>query len=124
MKIVNGDETIALTVILVGAGAGTFASFCPSWFTVRSAFFHEQSHKPGNIAAIRQGEAVGTAITLAEGVAASYLTKSLLPFFGAVTICAVMVIGYEYSIAHPAIEDSDDEDSPVPKLGAWRYEAS
>lgn len=115
---------IATTVLIVGAGAGTFASFCPSWFTVRSPFFHEQGAREGNINAIRQGEAAGALVTVAEGVAASILTGSSLPTIGAVLISVVMIAGYEYSISHPASEHVADSPSAPPKLSAFRYSAS
>lgn len=95
---------IATTVLIVGTGAGNMAAFCPSWFTVRSSFFHEQAARAGNVNAIRQGEAAATALTIAEGWAASVLTGSPLPLLGAVIVCAVMVAGYEYSMQHPAEE--------------------
>jgi hypothetical protein len=115
---------IATTVLIVGAGAGTFASFCPSWFTVRSPFFHDQAAKPGNIAAIRQGEAAGTLVTMVEGVAATWMTGSLFPLIGAVLISALMVAGYEYSIAHPATEHVLESPGSPPKLAAFRYGAA
>ena len=113
----NGDVTAA-TVLVIGAGAGLFAAFCPSWFTVRSSFFHDQSGKDGNIKAIRQGEIAGTLTTLLQGAAASRLVKSPLPFLGALAVSLVMVLGYEYSITHPAADEVEDT-----SLGAsmtWR----
>lgn len=121
----NGDVTAA-TVLVIGAGAGLFAAFCPSWFTVRSDFFNSQGSKEGNVRAIRQGEIAGTLTTLLQGYAASHLVDSILPFFGAVAVCAIMVAGYEWSIAHPASEDYDDTDSsPALRLGtAFTYNAA
>jgi hypothetical protein len=120
----NGDVTAA-TVLVIGAGAGLFAAFCPSWFTVRSDFFNNQGSKDGNIRAIRQGELAGTITTLLQGYAASHLVDSILPFLGAVAVCAIMVAGYEWSIAHPASDDFDTSQSPLPKLDtAFTYNAA
>ncbi|MGH7484142.1 MAG: hypothetical protein ACREMY_00885 [bacterium] len=104
----NGDVTAA-TVLVIGAGAGLFAAFCPSWFTVRSAFFHEQSGKDGNVKAIRQGELAGALTTLLQGFAAARLVKSPMPFLGALAVSLIMVVGYEYSLKHPATDDAPDD---------------
>lgn len=101
---VTSGGAIATTVLLVGTGAGNFAAFCPSWFTVRSPFFHEQKARAGNVQAIRQGETAAFILTVAEGWAASLLTRSALPLIGAVAVSAIMVAGYEYSMKHPAME--------------------
>lgn len=120
----NGDVTAA-TVLVIGAGAGLFAAFCPSWFTVRSDFFNEQGSRSGNIRAIRQGEIAGTATTLLQGYAASHLVHSFLPFMGAIGVCIIMVVGYEWSIAHPASSDYDSSKSPIPRLDtAFTYQAA
>lgn len=100
----NGDVTAA-TVLVIGAGAGLFAAFCPSWFTVRSDFFHEQGSKSGNVKAIRQGEIAGTITTVLQGFAAAHLVHSAMPLLGAALVSAIMVFGYEWSIAHPAAAD-------------------
>lgn len=104
----NGDVTAA-TVLVIGAGAGLFAAFCPSWFTVRSDFFHEQGSKDGNIKAIRQGEIAGTLTTLLQGFAAARLVKSPMPLLGAIAVSAIMVIGYEFSLRNPAANEGPDD---------------
>lgn len=114
----NGDVTAA-TVLVIGAGAGLFAAFCPSWFTVRSDFFHGQGSKSGNIKAIRQGEIAGTVTTLLQGVAAAKLVKSPLPLVGAALVCGIMIFGYEWSISHPAAGESDGSNALVSAL-QWR----
>lgn len=107
----DANGSLATTILIIGAGAGTFASFCPSWFTVRSPFFHEQNARAGNIAAIRQGEVAGAVVTIGTGVAAASLTGSVLPLFGALVISGIMVAGYEYSIRNPASAHETDESS-------------
>lgn len=119
----SSSEGVATTILIIGAGAGTFASFCPSWFTVRSPFFHEQGARDGNVAAIRQGEVVGAVVTMATGLAASWLTGSPLPLIGAAVISGVMVAGYEYSIANPATDHALKHD-PHPRLNVFRYQAA
>lgn len=98
---------VATTVLVIGEGAALFAAFCPSWFTVRSPFFHDQAAKSGNVAAIRQGEVAGTVITVAVGAAGAAMVGSPLPLAGAILVSIVMVVGYEWSIAHPSTEHSD-----------------
>lgn len=115
----NGG-TVATTVLVIGEGAALFAAFCPSWFTVRSPFFHDQAAKDGNIAAIRQGELAGTVITVAVGAAGAAMVGSPLPLWGAVLVSAVMIVGYEWSIAHPSTEQSELRKSPVSAALRWR----
>lgn len=91
-----------MAVLVVETSASLFAAFCPSWFTVRSSFFHAQSAREGNISAIRQGEAAATIITLATGWAVSTISDSPLALGAAAIMCIVMIGGYEYSITHPA----------------------
>ncbi len=103
----NGDVTAA-TVLVIGTGAGLFAAFCPSWFTVRSDFFNDQGSRAGNVKAIRQGEIAGAVTTMLQGLAAARLVHSPMPLLGAAVVCAIMVGGYEWSIAHPAAEEGSD----------------
>lgn len=114
----NGDVTAA-TVLVIGAGAGLFAAFCPSWFTVRSDFFNEQQSRTGNIRAIRQGEIAGTITTLLQGYAASVLVKSPIPLLGAIGVSGIMVLGYEYSIRNPASAEGSDA-NPLSAAMQWR----
>jgi hypothetical protein len=96
--------TINSSILLLGMASGIFAGFCPSWFTVASPFFHAQDAKAGNIKRIRWGEISATAIVLALGVAVSDAHNSPIPFIAAALISAIFVAGYEYMIAHPAID--------------------
>jgi hypothetical protein len=100
----GGGGQVATTILTVEAAASIFAAFCPSWFTVRSEFFHDQAGREGNIRAIRHGELAATALTIPTGYAASFLVGSWLPLIGAAAISALMIGGYEYSIRHPATE--------------------
>lgn len=96
------DATI--WILLVGEASGVFAGFCPSWFTVSSPFFHEQSARAGNVQRIRWGEAAATAIVVASGAALAYRTGKPSMLFASVLISAVFVAGYEYMIAHPSTD--------------------
>lgn len=98
-------DDITIIILLIGEASGVFAGFCPSWFTVSSPFFHAQDAKDGNVKRIRWGEIAATAIVAATGAAVSWRTKSRLPLYASLGICAVFVGGYEYMIAHPAVED-------------------
>lgn len=99
---------IATTVLVIEAAASLYAAFCPSWFTTRSAFFHEQRGAAGNVQAIRQGYIAATLLAVPTGFASSYLVKSWLPLIGSVAIGVLMIGGYEYSIRHPATEVPPD----------------
>lgn len=118
-KAMDGG-VVATTVLVIGEGAALFAAFCPSWFTVRSPFFHDQDAKAGNVNAIRQGEAAGALITVAVGWAGSVMVGSPLPLAGAVIVSAVMILGYEWSIAHPSTEHAAERTNPLPRaLAGW-----
>lgn len=98
-------DDITIIILLIGEASGVFAGFCPSWFTVSSPFFHEQESKSGNVKRIRWGEVAATVIVVATGAAVSARSKTNLPLYASLGICAVFVGGYEYMIAHPASED-------------------
>lgn len=103
------DRTdLVLIPLIVGEASGVFAGFCPSWFTVSSPFFHEQSAREGNVKRIRWGEAAATAIVVGTGWALSYHTKSALPLLVSLATCGVFIGGYEYMIAHPAADDNEN----------------
>jgi hypothetical protein len=97
-------EDITIVILLIGEASGTFAGFCPSWFTVSSPFFHEQDAKEGNVKRIRWGELAATAIVVATGAAVTATTDSPIPLYAAIAICVVFVAGYEYMIANPSTE--------------------
>lgn len=99
----NRDE-ITIIILLIGEASGVFAGFCPSWFTVSSPFFHAQDCKEGNVKRIRWGEIAATLIVVATGAAVSARSASKLPLYASLGICAVFIAGYEYMIAHPAME--------------------
>lgn len=99
---------IATTILVMESAASIFAAFCPSWFTTRSPFFHDQSARAGNIKSIRQGWIAATALTIPTGIAASVLVNSWMPTIGSVIISVIMIGGYEYSISHPATETPAD----------------
>jgi hypothetical protein len=97
------DEA-ALFILLVGEASGVFAGFCPSWFTVSSPFFHEQTAKEGNIQRIRWGEAAATAIVIASGIALYWQTRKMSMLVASTAISIVFIAGYEYMIANPSKE--------------------
>lgn len=97
-------DDITIVILLIGEASGVFAGFCPSWFTVSSPFFHEQTAKEGNIKRIRWGEIAATAIVVGTGAAVTMRSDTSIPFWASVFIAAVFVAGYEYMIAHPSKE--------------------
>ena len=97
-------------ILLVGAAAGIFAGFCPSWFTVASPFFHEQEAKNGNVKRIRWGEIAASIIVIAMGAAISHQERTSVPLVASIGISAMFVGGYEYMIAHPSTMDGQSQD--------------
>jgi hypothetical protein len=98
-------DDVTIIILLVGEASGVFAGFCPSWFTVSSPFFHEQSAKEGNIKRIRWGEIAASVIVVATGSAVAYRSKNNLALYASLLISAIFVAGYEYMIAHPSTAD-------------------
>lgn len=101
-------DDIIILILLIGEASGTFAGFCPSWFTVASPFFHEQEAKQGNINRIRAGEIAASAIVIGTGWAVSLNSKNKFALLASLMICILFVVGYEYQIAHPS-KDGNSE---------------
>lgn len=96
---------LALAVLMAGTVPNNFSAPCPSWFTISSDFFNDQGSHEGNRKRIRQGETAGALLSIAEGWAVSVIADTWLPLVFTVLIVAVMVGGYEFSMAHPAAEE-------------------
>jgi hypothetical protein len=109
MSAVSKDD-ITIFILLIGEASGVFAGFCPSWFTVSSPFFHEQSAKEGNIKRIRWGEMAAVAIVVATGAAVAWRSDNNFALWVSLLISGVFVAGYEYMIAHPSTEGAETED--------------
>jgi hypothetical protein len=97
-------DDIAIFVLLIGEASGVFASFCPSWFTVSSPFFHEQGAKAGNVRRIRWGEIAATIIVMATGWAIWRMTGKIAFLLASLAISGIFVGGYEFMMSHPATE--------------------
>lgn len=115
----NRDDVTTI-ILLVGEASGVFAGFCPSWFTVASPFFHEQTAKRGNVRRIRWGEAAATLIVVATGAAVAWRSNNNSALWASIGICVVFVAGYEYQIAHPSTEDADVSQSQSSDLTSDR----
>lgn len=102
-------DDITILILLIGEASGTFAGFCPSWFTVASPFFHEQEAKDGNISRIRAGEIAASIIVIGTGWVVSHNQKTHFALIASILICLLFVIGYEYQIAHPSKDGKKDE---------------
>ena len=100
----TATQSVATTVLIVGAASGVYAQFGPSLFTISSDFFHGQKSFRGNVQRIRQGYILSTVITVAMGWGGSVLTRSALPLLGAAIYAAISDGACEYAIAHPASE--------------------
>lgn len=98
-------DDVTIIILLIGEASGVFAGFCPSWFTVSSPFFHEQSAKEGNVKRIRWGEIAASAIVIATGAAVAYRSKTNIALWASIAISLIFTGGYEYMIAHPSKDD-------------------
>lgn len=105
---VAGGGQIATTILVMGEAAAIYSSFLPSWFTISSPFFHEQSAVEGNRKRIRQGEIAASLLTIGVAFAGSAMTASPWPLVGGLATAAVMVAGYEYALRNPATSYNDD----------------
>ena len=104
-------DEVTIGIMLFSQAAALFAAFCPSWFTVRSPFFHEQESVDGNRLSIRAGEVAATALVMSTGWAVgarsgARTTRKNIPLLISAAISAIFVAGYEACIAHPATEDT------------------
>ena len=114
------QDDVVILILLIGEASGVFAGFCPSWFTVASPFFHEQSAREGNIARIRAGEVAATAIVVGTGWAVSRGRASNFALLASLAISAIFIGGYEFQIAHPSKKTPDaaeQKTSPAARLG-------
>ena len=115
------QDDVVILILLIGEASGVFAGFCPSWFTVASPFFHEQSAREGNIKRIRAGEIAATAIVLGTGWAVSRGRASNFALLASIAISGIFVAGYEFQIAHPSKQAAGDDEakaSPAARL-SW-----
>ena len=115
MALSKDDATIL--ILLIGEASGTFAGFCPSWFTVASPFFHEQEAKKGNIKRIRAGEIAASAIVIGTGWAVSARSSGNVALWASIIICLVFIAGYEYQIAHPSANEDDEAQGMFSGIG-------
>lgn len=74
-------------------GAHFYSSFLPSLMTIRKFAKDEEA-----LQAIRQGEAIATALTVAVGWVLSSLTESRLPIYMALAVAVMMLSVYEYGL--------------------------
>jgi hypothetical protein len=115
----NGGS-LAATILLLTTVPNNYSGVLPSMFTISSDFFHGQGSIEGNRKRIRQGEVIGSALTVAEGLAVSALTRSLFPLVGAVAMGAFLVGCYEYSLRNPAKAESPLFTTKVSSALGWR----
>lgn len=103
-----GGGQVATTILVMGEAAAIYSSFLPSWFTISSPFFHEQSAVEGNRRRIRQGELAASILTVGVAFAGSAMTGSPFPLIGGLVTAAIMVAGYEYALRNPATSYEED----------------
>lgn len=86
-------EQILLAAFTALESAHFYSAFLPSLMTIRK-FAHDEEA----LRALRQGEVIATASTVALGWIVSELAQSPWPLWFAVGMAAVMLTVYEYGI--------------------------
>jgi hypothetical protein len=89
-------QQLGLTILAVSEVPNFLAGMCPSLFTIRTF-----SDDPEKVKALRHGEIIGGAMSLAVGLGASLVAKSRVPFFACLVTLFVLVLAYEHAIRNP-----------------------
>lgn len=99
--------TVGMAVLTATAVPNNLAGMLPSLMTIQRFGAEDVDRK-----ALRRGEVLGSAVSLAEGVAASLLTGSWLPTLATVIVLGIYLAAYEHAIQNPA-EDA----TPIDQQG-------
>lgn len=90
-------------VILSAAEVPNFlAGMLPSLMTIRTF-----ADDPEQIAALRRGEVVGSALALGVGAGASLVADSPAPFLACTAVLAVLLYEYEKAMREPITKQRD-----------------
>lgn len=95
MKRMN-PEQLGLVILSVSEVPNFLAGVLPSLFTIRTF-----SDDPEKVKALRHGELVGGAMSLAVGAGASLVSGSKVPFLACAATLAIFLYQYEQAIANP-----------------------
>lgn len=95
MKRMSGEQ-LGLVILAVSEVPNFLAGVLPSLFTIRTF-----SDDPEKVRALRHGELVGGAMSLAVGAGASLVSRSTVPFAACAVTLAVFLYQYESAIRNP-----------------------
>ena len=95
MKRMSGEQ-LGLVILAVSEVPNFLAGVLPSLFTIRTF-----SDDPEKVRALRHGELVGGAMSLAVGAGASLVSRSVMPFAACGVTLAVFLYQYESAIRNP-----------------------
>jgi hypothetical protein len=90
-------SALALAILAATAVPNNLAGMMPSLMTIEEFTAKDNARK-----ALRRGEMLGSSISLAEGIAASVIAHSWLPFLATAIVLAVYLVAYEHSIRNPS----------------------
>jgi hypothetical protein len=88
-------DTIALTILQMGAVPGLYSGVLPSLWTI--AHFSNQNLDETR-RWIRKGEVRASALALGTGLAASIVTGSPMPLLGTIVMAGLLVSFYEHAL--------------------------
>lgn len=89
-------EDLGLLILAVSEVPNFLAGVLPSLFTIRTF-----SDDPEKVQALRHGELVGGAMSLAVGAGASLVSRSWAPFLACAGTLAIFLWQYESAIRNP-----------------------
>ena len=95
MKRLTAQE-LGLVILAVSEVPNFLAGVLPSLFTIRTF-----SDDPEKVTALRHGELVGGAMSLAVGAGASLVSRSSVPFLACAATLGIFLWQYEQAIRNP-----------------------
>lgn len=102
------SDTISASLLAVTSGVGLYTSFLPDMAEVRKAMPDDELSRD-----VRIGEVAATSLTVAIGVTASSLSKSVVPAMLSIVAAGGMIFMYESILRSPAPEKAAN---PVIKI--------
>jgi hypothetical protein len=106
-------QELGLVILAVSEVPNFLAGVLPSLFTIRTF-----SDDPEKVRALRHGELVGGAMSLAVGAGASLVSASPVPFLACGATLAVFLWQYESAIRNPISKPLDMKAAVAPAAPA------
>lgn len=93
---------LGLTILAAAEVPNFLAGMMPSLMTIRTF-----ADDPEQLRALRRGEVVGSALSLAVGLGASLVAESPAPMLASVAVLAVLLYEYERAMREPIANRRD-----------------